>query len=154
MGEEGVREALRRDIADVFPEFTVLRLREPMSPDDFLHRCVALAREATIMAGVPKGYGEKLTKCTIVAALAYTAEDIVQGSRIRNKSILFLINLLGKKQIKDIINEINNIYYIIIINKYIEKIKEICGGDVTEIKECNEEWLLEMSGARIRRYAG
>ncbi len=53
-----------------------------------------------LLVGLPEG---EVNPCSLALAYLYTIEDMEMGSRIRNKAILLLANLLGLSQARDVV---------------------------------------------------
>jgi hypothetical protein len=73
--------------------------------------------EATVIANLSREYKEPLTvglpeevvnPCSLALAYLYTLEDLDTGTRIRNKAILLLMNLLGLNQAKDVVEAVKD----------------------------------------------
>lgn len=57
-----------------------------------------------IVVGLPS---DSVNPCSLALAYLYTLEDLKFGSRVRNKAILFLMNLLGLNQVKDVVESVS-----------------------------------------------
>jgi len=56
-----------------------------------------------LLVGLPE---DTINPCSLALAYLYTIEDMEMGTRIKNKAILFLANLLGLSQARDVIEAI------------------------------------------------
>lgn len=98
----------------------MIALRKPLSPG-IIASIDKQYPECTIV-----GVTEDVTPCKVGLALLYTQEDIITGrARVKNPTLLLLLNTYGFKQIKDILNNIKYINKIIIINCNINYLKSI-----------------------------
>lgn len=112
-----------------------------------------------IVAGLPRRFYSVLSECTLLTALAYTAEERVLGeARIRNTGLLFLASLLGKRQARDVVAEIDRVDVIILAgleeHALVEasaRLSRACKARPLDPPPCNTEWLEEMAFARLRR---
>jgi len=156
MGEEGVRALVEGGVG-LRVEHALVVVEGSLDPEDFVERCARrFEREGLIVAGLPGGLSSVVSSCAVQAAYTYTAEDIVFGTRVRNRSLLFLMNLLGYGQVRDVINYINNVKIIIVVGPGSISVARIiaseCGGRVTHPPECRVEILTRMARARLERY--
>ncbi len=55
------------------------------------------------MIGLP---GESYDPCSLSLAYLYTLEEAQMESRVRNRAILFLMNLMGLKQVRDVVEKV------------------------------------------------
>lgn len=56
-----------------------------------------------LLVGLPEGTGGP---CSLALAYLYTIEDLEVGSRIKSRPILFLANLLGLSQVRDVVETV------------------------------------------------
>ena len=137
----------------------LLELEESWSPKDFTVKCLPHAGGGVIVAGLPRRFYNLLSECTLLTALAYTAEERVQGGgRIRNTGLLFLAGLLGKKQARDVVDEIDKVDIIVIagldenaVVKASTRLSRACKARPLALPPCSLKWLEEMASARLRR---
>jgi hypothetical protein len=160
LGEDGVQKADRGGL-EVRPSITVklLRLKHTLDAEHFVEECMPPSG-GILVVGVPGRFQARLTLCTVEAAYIYTAEDITSGSRIKNRAILYLMNLLGLKQARDVVEAVDTVDYIIIIGTEPGKMDEAaryvsrrCGAVSWEPPHCNIEELAEMAVARLERFS-
>lgn len=73
--------------------------------------------DAIVVAELSKNYNEPLivglpegvtSPCSLALAYLYTLEDLEIGSRVKNKAILLLMNLLGLNQVRDVVEVVKN----------------------------------------------
>ncbi|MCE4625302.1 MAG: hypothetical protein F7C35_05505 [Desulfurococcales archaeon] len=161
MGEEGVREAiigvLEGDKPLLSVPFQVLELHDPMEPRVFVSSCIPPRGRDVIVAGLPRRLGEAVSQCTIQAAYTYVAEDLAGGrSRVKNRDILFLMNLLGVKQVRDVVEKIDSVELVVIVGpgarRVARNLSARCQAREVEPPSCNAEWLTLMARGRLRRY--
>ncbi|MEB3780591.1 MAG: hypothetical protein GSR85_10260 [Desulfurococcales archaeon] len=63
------------------------------------------------------GITKEISPCRIALALLYTQEDLsTKRARVRNQTILLLMNIYGFRQIKDLLDKIKMIDKIVMIN--------------------------------------
>ncbi|MCX8195469.1 MAG: hypothetical protein N3F67_00055 [Acidilobaceae archaeon] len=67
--------------------------------------------ESVLMAGLPRS----VSPCAAALAYLYVLEDLQMGARVKNRSILFVMNLLGLKQIKDVIESVAEFRSIVVV---------------------------------------
>jgi|GEM_PF-835351 len=105
-------------------EVLSIELEKPVDVGEVATR---VKRERPIIVGLPfKG----LDACSLGISYLYTMEDLILGSRVRNKAILFLMNLLGFKQVRDVVDNIKYSHLIIAIGfkgEVRDNIKDILG---------------------------
>ena len=112
-----------------------------------------------IVAGLPRRFHSVLSKCTLLTALVYTAEERVLGNaRIRNTGLLFLASLLGKRQASEVVAEIDRVDTIILaglgehaVVEASTRLSRACKARLLDPPPCNLEWLEKMAFARLRR---
>ena len=161
MGEERVREAIigvlegGKSLLSI--PLQVLELSEPMEPQVFVSSCIPPRGRGVIVAGLPRRLRESVSHCTIQAAYTYVAEDLVgRRSRVKNSDILFLMNLLGVKQVRDVVEKIDSVEIVIIAGPEAEKVARHvstrCRAREVEPPPCNAEWLTIMARGRLKRY--
>ena len=62
--------------------------------------------ESTIVVGIPKGV--TIDACSIAVAYLHSLEARVRGSRVRSLSLLFLMELLGAPQVRDVVEKVES----------------------------------------------
>ncbi|MCE4608840.1 MAG: hypothetical protein F7C36_00455 [Desulfurococcales archaeon] len=133
----------------------VLSLKNSYDPEEFVKKCVSTSD--LIIAGIPARMLQNLTICSIALAYTYTIEDELLNDRIKNHNLRFIANLLGARQVADVIKEIDRVEKVIIVGppEQVKKaaltIAEICGGEVETIEECSGDSLWSITSKRIER---
>lgn len=154
VGEEGVPEAHGGGPVEV--DIALLKLTRELEPRRFAERCV-VRRPGLVVAGLPYRYAKAISRCTAATAYLYTSEDIVGGSRVRNTGLLYLMNLLGKKQLRDVVDELDSIGLILVVGPGAGEVATVlgerCGAAGLSVDDCSIDWLLLMAEARVRRYS-
>lgn len=67
-----------------------------------------------ILVGLPEG---SVSPCSLALAYLYTLEDLRSGSRVKSKAILFLMNLLGLKQVRDVVETVRECRVIAVVGE-------------------------------------
>ncbi|MCE4628219.1 MAG: hypothetical protein F7C34_03615 [Desulfurococcales archaeon] len=154
MGEEGVPEAHGGEPVRI--GIVLLKLHRELEPKRFAEEC-AVARPGLVVAGLPSRYEGLVSMCTAATAYLYTSEDVVSGSRVRNIGLLYLMNLLGKKQLRDVVEELDSIGLVLVVglgaDEAAKTLSGKCGATAVPVGGCNTGWLLQMAEARVRRYS-
>jgi hypothetical protein len=160
LGEEGVRASNERGL-EASPSLVirVFRLPQEIEAERFISECVNRI-EGALVVGLPERFYTRLSLCALKAAFLYTAEDLVIGTRIRNKAILFLMNLLGLRQARDVVEAVDTVFFVVVIafdedlaertSKFLER---SCGALEIKPPECNVNVLADMAAARLSRIA-
>ena len=61
---------------------------------------------STIVAGIPKGV--TVDACMVAVAYLHSLEARARGSRVRSLSLLFLMELLGAPQVRDVVEKVES----------------------------------------------
>ncbi len=162
MGEERVREALIRGLEGSILDIPVLlvKLGRPLDAEYLVRSCMPNLK-GVIVAGLPTSLEGARKRCALQTAYLYFVEDRMQGSRVRNDNILFLMNLLGYKQTRDVVEHVRDVDVVAILGVDKEIVRKAarfvaarCDGKIVEPEGCDPDYLLYMSSARIRRFLG
>jgi len=86
----------------------VAALRAPgLTPEAVAEKAARHAEcGATVVAGVPEG--ASIDACTVAVAYLHALEARARGSRVRSLPLLFLMELLGYRQVRDVVEAVNN----------------------------------------------
>ncbi len=151
-----MQEALKRlDLMGIEIGVEVLSLKSSYDPEEFVKKCVST--NDLVIAGIPSRLSQNLTTCSIALAYTYTIEDELLNDRIKNRNLRFIANLLGLRQVADVVQEIDRVEKVIIVGppeqvrKASLSIIEICGGDVEILEECSGDSLWSITSKRIEK---
>ncbi len=151
-----MQEALKKlDLMGIEIGVEVLSLKNSYGPEEFVKKCVSTSD--LIIVGIPSRLSQNLTICSIALAYMYTMEDQILNDRIKNHNLRFIANLLGARQVADVIQEIDRVEKVIIVGPA-EQVKRVslsiaktCGGEVETLEECSEDSLWSITSKRIEK---
>ncbi|NOZ31236.1 MAG: hypothetical protein GXO68_04735 [Crenarchaeota archaeon] len=129
------------------------------SPEDVAKAYQGLpeeCRDRTIIAALP---GEPVTLCEAVTSFIHALDSRFRGSRVRSLSILFIMELLGYRQVRDVVDNVKSADYLIAAStenscfeEAVRLVSSLEGvGDPIRVEECDFEGLSRRVVSSVRR---
>ncbi|MEN2999272.1 MAG: hypothetical protein ABDH61_01670 [Acidilobaceae archaeon] len=115
------------------------------------------SKELVLVAGLPL----EVDPCSAALAYLYVAEDVLMGTRVRNRSLLFAMNVLGLKQARDVTEGVAEFRSIVVAGPEgeasgaLEEVRQQVGADLISIEpdrlSCSQEELERITKGRVER---
>ncbi|MCS7107265.1 MAG: hypothetical protein NZ902_04080 [Acidilobaceae archaeon] len=133
-------------------EVVRLFLERPIPP-----RPLRSSMDHVLIAGLPR----EVDPCSAILAYMYVTEDVLLGTKVKNKSLLFAMNILGLKQTKEVVEGVTEFLSVVVAgpegkaSEALEEVRQQLGADFIDVRydsfSCSPEELERITRERVER---